>query len=204
MLFAPIEDILTDFAAGKMVVLMDDENRENEGDLFVAAEKCTPEIINFMAQHARGLICMTITEEIREKIQLDYLPKRNTIHTTNFAVSFEAVSGVTTGISAHDRARSVLVASNPKVTPNDIATPGHIFPVVAKEGGVLIRAGHTEAGCDLARLSNLHSHAAVIVEIMNSDGTMARRPDLAKFCTLHDIKISTIASLINYRNSKGI
>lgn len=193
-----IEELIEDIRLGKMVILMDDEDRENEGDLVVAASHVTPEHVNFMATNARGLICLTLT---RERCQLLDLPlmveSNNAQFSTNFTVSIEAAEGVTTGISAADRALTIQKA----VTTNlaaDIVQPGHIFPLMAKPGGVLSRAGHTEAGCDLAGLAGVEP-AAAIVEIMNDDGTMARRPDLEKFAKKHDLKIGTIADLIHYR-----
>ncbi len=192
-------EIIEDIRQGKMVILMDDEDRENEGDLIIAAEKVRSEDINFMATHARGLICLTLTREHCEHLKLPLMVQNNQAQfSTHFTVSIEAASGVTTGISAADRAHTVRTAVAPDVQPEDIVQPGHIFPLMAQPGGVLIRAGHTEAGCDLARLSGC-TPAAVIVEIMNDDGTMARRPDLEKFAEKHDLKIGTIADLIHYR-----
>lgn len=194
------EEIIADIRAGKMVVLMDDEDRENEGDLIMAAEHVTPEAINFMARYARGLICLTLTKQHCEQLRLPLMVQENTErHGTNFTVSIEAAEGVTTGISAHDRATTVKAAASPTAQPEDIVQPGHIFPLMARPGGVLTRAGHTEAGCDLARLAGCHP-AAAIVEILNDDGTMARRPDLEKFAKEHDLKIGTVAELIRYRN----
>lgn len=194
-----IADIIEDIRQGKMVILMDDEDRENEGDLIMAAEKVRPEDINFMARNARGLICLTLTEARCRQLGLPLMVAENhASHRTNFTVSIEAAEGVSTGISAADRARTVLAAVNKNAVSKDIVQPGHIFPVMAQPGGVLTRAGHTEAGCDLARLAGLEP-ASVIVEIMNDDGTMARRPDLEKFAKLHDLKIGTIADLIQYR-----
>ena len=193
------EEIIEDIRQGKMVILMDDEDRENEGDLIMAAEKVKAEHINFMARHARGLICLTLTEQRCRQLGLPLMVSENLApHATNFTVSIEAAEGVTTGISAADRARTVQVAVAPDASRNDIVQPGHIFPVMSQPGGVLNRAGHTEAGCDLARLAGLEP-ASVIVEIMNDDGTMARRPDLEKFAQEFDIKIGTIADLIQYR-----
>ena len=193
------EEIIEDIRQGKMVVLLDDEDRENEGDLIVAAEKVTPEIINFMASKARGLICLTLTGERCDFLGLPPMVKANqTSHGTPFTVSIEASEGVTTGISAADRARTIQVAVDPKSIPDDIVQPGHIFPLRAQPGGVLSRAGHTEAGCDLARMAGL-TPAAAIVEIMNDDGTMARLPDLQVFAKTHNLKIGTIADLIHYR-----
>ncbi|RLA51680.1 MAG: 3,4-dihydroxy-2-butanone-4-phosphate synthase [Gammaproteobacteria bacterium] len=193
------EELLEDIRQGRMVVLMDDEDRENEGDLIIAAEKVTAQDINFMATHARGLICLTLTEQRCEQLGLPLMVDVNdAAHGTNFTVSIEAAEGVTTGISAADRAKTVQVAVAPKAVPLDIVQPGHIFPLKAQAGGVLSRAGHTEAGCDLAQLAG-HEAAAVIVEIMNDDGTMARRPDLEAFAEKHNLKIGTIADLIHHR-----
>lgn len=198
-----IEEIIADFKAGKMVILMDDEGRENEGDIIVAAEKVTPEIINFMASEARGLICLTLTGERCDYLGLPAMvggKGNGSKYGTPFTVSIEAAEGVTTGISAYDRATTILTAVAPMSKPDDIVQPGHIFPLRARDGGVLSRAGHTEAGCDLARLAGL-TPAAAIVEVMNADGTMARRPELEVFAQKHDIKIGTIADLIHYRIS---
>ncbi|MCP4995181.1 MAG: 3,4-dihydroxy-2-butanone-4-phosphate synthase [Gammaproteobacteria bacterium] len=195
------EEIIEDLRQGKMVVIMDDEDRENEGDLIMAAEKVTPEAINFMARFGRGLICMTLTRERCQQLRLPLMVGVNeSQHSTNFTVSIEAAEGVTTGISASDRATTVLAAVKEDAQPQDIVQPGHIFPLMAQPGGVLVRAGHTEAGCDLARLAGLNP-ASVIVEILNDDGTMARRPDLETFAKEHDLKIGTIADLIHYRVS---
>ncbi|ASP40658.1 3,4-dihydroxy-2-butanone-4-phosphate synthase [Bacterioplanes sanyensis] len=194
-----IEDIIEDIRDGKMVILMDDEDRENEGDIIVAAEKVTPDIINFMVTEARGLVCLTLTGERCDYLGLPSMVTGNGAKfSTPFTVSIEAAEGVTTGISAADRAHTIRVAVNAMSKPEDIVQPGHIFPLRARPGGVLSRAGHTEAGCDLARLAGL-TPASAIVEIMNPDGTMARRPDLEKFAEKHDIKIGTIADLIHYR-----
>lgn len=194
-----IEEILADFKAGKMVILMDDENRENEGDILMAASLVRPEDINFMARYGRGLICLTLTQERCRQLRLPQMVSRNEEnHKTAFTVSIEAAQGVTTGISAHDRARTVQAAVRHDARPEDVVQPGHIFPLMAQPGGVLTRAGHTEAGCDLARLAGLEP-AAVIVEVLNEDGTMARRPDLEKFAREHDLKLGTIADLIRYR-----
>ncbi|MCL9780738.1 3,4-dihydroxy-2-butanone-4-phosphate synthase [Vibrio sp. S4M6] len=194
-----IEGIIADIAAGKMVILVDDEDRENEGDIIVAADKITPDLVNFMATHGRGLICLTITEERAQQLNLSPMVRNNTeAFGTNFTVSIEAAAGITTGISASDRATTIKAAIGENATPADIVSPGHIFPVVAKEGGVLVRAGHTEAGCDLARLAGLEPSCA-IVEVLNEDGTMARRPQLEEFAKKHDIKLGTIADLIKYR-----
>jgi len=194
-----IEEIIADIRDGKMVILMDDEDRENEGDIIVAAEKVTSEIINFMASKARGLICLTLTAERCDFLGLPSMVAGNgSKFSTPFTVSIEAAEGVTTGISAADRARTVQAAVNPMGKPDDIVQPGHIFPLRAQPAGVLARAGHTEAGCDLARLAGLQP-AGCIVEIMNEDGTMARRPELEEFAKEHDLKIGTIADLIQYR-----
>lgn len=193
------QELIDAIAAGEMVILMDDEDRENEGDLIIAATAVKAEHINFMARHARGLICLTLTEARCKQLGLPLMVTENhASHRTNFTVSIEAAEGVTTGISAADRARTVQVAVKPDATAREIVQPGHIFPVMAQPGGVLSRAGHTEAGCDLARLAGLEP-AAVIVEIMNDDGTMARRPDLEKFAIQHGLKIGTIADLIQHR-----
>ncbi|MEX0617394.1 MAG: bifunctional 3,4-dihydroxy-2-butanone-4-phosphate synthase/GTP cyclohydrolase II [Pseudohongiellaceae bacterium] len=194
-----VEEIIDEIRQGKMVILMDDEDRENEGDLIIAAERVRTEDINFMAKHARGLICLTLTRERCEYLRLPLMVDHNkTPFNTSFTVSIEAATGVTTGISAADRARTVQVAVGRDSKPEDIVQPGHIFPIMAQPGGVLRRAGHTEAGCDLARMAG-YAPAAVIVEIMNEDGTMARRTDLEKFARQHDIKIGTIVDLIHYR-----
>ena len=194
------EEIIADIKAGKMVILMDDEDRENEGDLIIAAEHISAEAINFMATHGRGLICLTMTQQRCEQLDLPLMVKNNgAAFSTNFTMSIEASKGVTTGISAADRARTVQAAIAKGAVPSDIVQPGHIFPIMAQPGGVLTRAGHTEAGCDLARLAGLEP-SSVIVEILNADGTMARRPDLEVFSKQHDIKIGTIADLIEYRN----
>jgi 3,4-dihydroxy 2-butanone 4-phosphate synthase/GTP cyclohydrolase II len=193
------EEIIEDLRQGRMVVIMDDEDRENEGDLILASEKTTPEAINFMAKYGRGLICVTLTKERCRQLRLPLMVNSdNQLESTNFTVSIEAAEGVTTGISAADRATTVLAAVKPDAQPQDLVQPGHIFPLMAQPGGVLVRAGHTEAGCDLARLAGF-SESAVIVEILNEDGTMARRPDLERFAAEHDLKIGTIADLIQYR-----
>jgi 3,4-dihydroxy 2-butanone 4-phosphate synthase / GTP cyclohydrolase II len=197
-----IDEILADIAAGRMVVIMDDEDRENEGDLIMAAEFARAEDVNFMARYARGLICLTLTHERCRQLRLPLMvTDTNVDHRTNFTVSIEAAEGVTTGISAHDRAQTIRAAVRRNARPEDLRQPGHIFPLMAQPGGVLTRAGHTEAGCDLARLAGLEP-AAVIVEILNDDGTMARRPDLEKFAQQHQLKIGTIADLIRYRLEK--
>lgn len=195
-----IEDIIEDIRQGKMVILMDDEDRENEGDLIVAAEKVTPQIVNFMASKARGLICLTLTGDRCDFLGLESMVKKDngSAYGTPFTISIEAAEGVTTGISAADRARTIQVAVDTDSLPSDIVQPGHIFPLRAQPGGVLSRAGHTEAGCDLARMAGLIP-AAAIVEIMKEDGTMARRPDLEAFAEQHGLKVGTIADLIHYR-----
>ena len=199
--FSSVDEIVADLRIGKMVIIVDDEERENEGDLLMAADKVTPEDINFMAKYGRGLICLTLTQSRCNLLRLPLMASQNNgLEETNFTVSIEASEGVTTGISAHDRARTIRVATAPGAQPSDIKQPGHIFPLMAKPGGVLTRAGHTEAGCDLTRLAGLNP-AAVIVEILNDDGTMARRSDLIEFAKHHDIKIGTIADLIRYRVS---
>jgi 3,4-dihydroxy 2-butanone 4-phosphate synthase/GTP cyclohydrolase II len=195
-----IEEILEDIKQGKMVILMDDEDRENEGDLIMAAEYVTPEAINFMVTHARGLVCLPMTAARCKRLNLPLMVDNNGAQfSTNFTVSIEAAEGVTTGISASDRAKTILAAVNKSAQPKDIVQPGHIFPLIAKEGGVLNRAGHTEAGVDLARLAGAEP-ASVIVEILNEDGSMARRPELEKFAEKHSLKMGTIADLIEYRN----
>lgn len=198
---ASTAEILADFRAGKMVILIDDEDRENEGDLVMAADFVTPEAINFMARHARGLICLTLTEERCRRLRLPLMTAVNgTRMSTNFTMSIEAAEGVTTGISAADRARTIQAAVAADARPGDIVQPGHVFPVMARDGGVLMRAGHTEAGCDLGAMTGL-TPAAVICEIMKDDGTMARLPDLLDFARQHDLKIGTIADLIAYRSA---
>ena len=194
-----IEEILADLRAGKMVVIMDDEDRENEGDLLMAAECVTAKDINFMARYGRGLICLTLTREHCRELRLPLMVSATDAEqTTNFTVSIEAAEGVTTGISAHDRALTVQAAVKPGARAEDLRQPGHIFPLMAQPGGVLTRAGHTEAGCDFARLAGFQP-ASVIVEIMNEDGTRARRPDLEVFAREHGLKIGTIADLIRHR-----
>lgn len=195
-----IEAVLADFKVGKMVILVDEEDRENEGDLVLAADFVTPDAINFMAKHGRGLICLTLTEARCHQLKLPMMVAAN--HSplgTNFTVSIEAASGVTTGISAADRARTIQTAVKIDAKPEDLVQPGHIFPLKAQKGGVLVRAGHTEAGCDLARLCGL-TEAAVICEILKDNGEMARLPDLIDFATTHQLKIGTIADLIEYRS----
>jgi 3,4-dihydroxy 2-butanone 4-phosphate synthase / GTP cyclohydrolase II len=194
-----VEDIVADLKAGKMVVIMDDEDRENEGDLVMAASLVRPEDINFMARYGRGLICLTLTPERCRQLRLPpMVAYGDDKHRTAFTVSIEAAEGVTTGISAFDRAHTIRTAVQPSARADDLVQPGHIFPLMAQPGGVLTRAGHTEAGCDFARLAGLEP-AAVIVEILNEDGTMARRPDLEKFAREHGLRIGTIADLIRYR-----
>jgi len=195
-----IQELITDIAQGKMVILMDDEDRENEGDLILAGEKVTSETVNFMATHARGLICLALDQNKCEDLGLEQMVKHNgTELGTAFTGSIEAATGVTTGISAADRATTILAAVKKNATSEDIVQPGHVFPIKAEKGGVLTRAGHTEAGTDLAKLAGF-GPSAVIVEIMNDDGTMARRNDLEIFAQKHDLKIGTIADLIHYRN----
>jgi len=196
----PITEIIAEIKAGTMVVLVDEEDRENEGDLLLAAEFVTPEAINFMARHGRGLICLTLTEERCRQLNLPLMVTDNRSPLgTNFTVSIEAAEGVTTGISAADRARTVQAAIRADASPRDIVRPGHIFPLMAQEGGVLVRAGHTEAGCDLARLAGL-TPAAVICEVLGESGEMARLPELELFAREHGLKIGTIADLIEYRS----
>ena len=194
-----VEELIAAIRAGEMVVVLDDEDRENEGDLIMAATKVRPEDINFMARYGRGLICLTLTRQRCEQLRLPLMVSDTDARkTTNFTISIEAAEGVTTGISAHDRARTVLAAVSSDARADDLRQPGHIFPLMAQPGGVLTRAGHTEAGCDLARLAGLEP-AAVIVEILNDDGAMARRDDLLRFARRHKLKIGTIADLIEYR-----
>ena len=197
---SPVEEIVAEMRAGRMVILVDEEDRENEGDLVLAADHVTPEAINFMARFGRGLICLTLTRERCERLQLPPMVARNgTKMGTAFTVSIEAAEGVTTGISAADRARTVQAAVAPHAKASDLVQPGHIFPLQAVDGGVLMRAGHTEAGCDLAAMAGC-SPSAVICEVMKDDGTMARLPDLQLFAAEHGIKIGTIADLIEYRS----
>ena len=196
---AAIEDILADVKAGKPVIIVDDEDRENEGDLIVAAEMATPEVINFMAKEGRGLICLPMERAMIRRLGLEPMGRGdNTHHRTAFMVSIEAKEGVSTGISAADRAKTIAVAIDPKTGPHDIATPGHVFPLMARDGGVLRRAGHTEAAVDLAKMAGF-SGAGVICEIMNDDGSMARLPDLVSYAQRHGLKVGTIADLIAYR-----
>ncbi len=197
---SPVEDIIAEMRAGRMVILVDEEDRENEGDLVLAADHVTPEAINFMARFGRGLICLTLTRERCEHLRLPPMAARNgTFYSTAFTVSIEAAEGVTTGISAADRARTVQAAVARNAQPADLVQPGHVFPLQAVDGGVLIRAGHTEAGCDLAAMAGC-SPSAVICEIMKDDGTMARLPDLQLFAAQHGLKIGTIADLIHHRS----
>lgn len=197
---SPIAEIIEDIRAGKMVVLVDEEDRENEGDLIIAAEFVTADHINFMATHGRGLICLTLTEARCHQLNLSPMVSRNGAKMgTNFTASIEAASGVTTGISTADRAHTILTAVNAGAKSTDIVSPGHVFPLMAQNGGVLARAGHTEAGCDIAQMAGLEP-AAVICEILKDDGEMARLPDLIPFALEHDLKIGTIADLINYRS----
>jgi len=198
-ILSPIEDIIEDARNGRMFILIDDEDRENEGDLVIPAQMATPDAVNFMATHGRGLICLALSRERVQQLDLSLLPqsRRGGLETA-FTVSIEAREGVTTGISAPDRARTISVTIDPRSNAEDIVTPGHVFPLAARDGGVLVRAGHTEAGVDLARLAGLNP-SAVICEIMNDDGNMARLPDLIKFAQFHGLKIGAIAELIAYR-----
>jgi len=199
MPFVPVDDAIGEIRAGRMLVVVDDEDRENEGDLTIAARKVTPEVINFMATHGRGLVCLTLTAE-----RCDYLrlPQMSPYNTSNFGTAFcesiDALEGVTTGISAADRTRTILQAIDPECRPSDLARPGHVFPLRARDGGVLVRAGQTEASVDLARMAGLPP-AGVICEIMNEDGTMARVPQLREFCLRHGLKMISVADLIRYR-----
>ncbi|MDB5746018.1 MAG: ribB [Massilia sp.] len=200
MSISSTQEIVAELRAGRMVILVDEEDRENEGDLVLAADFVTPEAINFMIRHARGLVCLTLSEEICDRLALPMMTTRNgTSFGTNFTVSIEAAEGVTTGISAADRARTIQVAVSKGARPDDLVQPGHIFPLRAVKGGVLMRAGHTEAGCDLTEMGGL-TPASVICEIINEDGTMARLPDLMEFAKEHKLKIGTIADLIHYRS----
>tara|TARA_B100001029_G_scaffold79268_1_gene64976 strand:- start:901 stop:2049 length:1149 start_codon:yes stop_codon:yes gene_type:complete len=197
-----IEEVIEEAKAGRIFILVDDENRENEGDLCIPAENASPEAINFMAKHARGLICLAMQRSRVEQLGLPLMSQNNATRLeTAFTVSIEAREGVTTGISAHDRARTISVAIDPGKSRDDIVSPGHVFPLVARDGGTLVRAGHTEAVVDIARMAGMNP-AGVICEIMNDDGTMARMPDLIVFARQHSLKIATIADLINYRRSK--
>ncbi|MDP1692664.1 MAG: bifunctional 3,4-dihydroxy-2-butanone-4-phosphate synthase/GTP cyclohydrolase II [Burkholderiaceae bacterium] len=200
MPISPVPELVAELAAGRMVILVDEEDRENEGDLVLAADHVSPAAINFMAKHGRGLICLTLTRERCERLQLPPMARRNgTRHGTAFTVSIEAAAGVSTGISAADRSRTVQAAVARDAGPGDLVQPGHIFPLQAQDGGVLMRAGHTEAGCDLAGMAGL-TPAAVICEIMNDDGSMARLPELEVFASAHGLKIGTIAALIQHRS----
>jgi len=197
--FASIEQIIQDIRSGKMVIMVDDENRENEGDLIIAADKVKPEDINFMTHNGRGLICLTLTKNRCNQLSLPLMATENDdLDSTNFTVSIDASIGITTGSSVQDRTRTVKAATALNAKPEDIKQPGHLFPLMADPGGVLIRAGHTEAGCDLTKLAGLTA-SAVIAEILNEDGSMARRPELINFARKHQIKIGTIADLIQYR-----
>jgi 3,4-dihydroxy 2-butanone 4-phosphate synthase / GTP cyclohydrolase II len=199
MPFSSIPEAIEDFRAGRMLVIVDDEDRENEGDVTIAAEKITPDVINFMAKHARGLICLSLSAEICDALHLPQMSSRNTSRLgTAFTESIEAAEGVTTGISAADRARTIQVAIDPSSKPTDLVRPGHVFPLRAREGGVLVRAGQTEAVVDLARLAGLRP-GGVICEIMNDDGSMARVPHLKEFCAQHGLKMISVADLIRYR-----
>jgi 3,4-dihydroxy 2-butanone 4-phosphate synthase/GTP cyclohydrolase II len=200
--FSSIEDVIEDIRAGKMVIIVDDENRENEGDLLMAAAHVEAKDVNYMARYGRGLICLTLSRSRCEQLRLPLMvSETNDQHATNFTLSIEAATGITTGISAHDRAKTIQAAVAKDAKPEDLLQPGHVFPLMAQPGGVLTRAGHTEAGCDLARLAGLEP-AAVIVEILNDDGTMARRDQLEVFAQEHDLKIGNIADLIRYRLEK--
>ncbi len=199
-LISPTSEIIEEIRAGRMVILVDEEDRENEGDLVLGAQFTTPAHINFMAKHGRGLICLTLTADRCRQLKLPAMVQKNGARMgTNFTISIEAAEGVTTGISAADRARTIQAAVAKQASPKDIVSPGHVFPLVAENGGVLVRAGHTEAGCDLAALAGLEP-AAVICEILKDDGSMARLPDLMAFASQHQIKIGTIADLIHYRS----
>jgi len=202
MQFSSIEDAIAEIRDGRMVIIVDDEDRENEGDLVCAAEKATPEIVNFMARHARGLICLPLTEERCDELHLTTQVADNTSYLgTAFTISIDARKGVTTGISAADRATTIQAAVDPQTRPQDLARPGHVFPLRAKKGGVLVRPGQTEASVDIARMAGLYP-AGVICEIMNEDGTMARLPELTEFAALHQLKMITVADLVRYRISK--
>jgi 3,4-dihydroxy 2-butanone 4-phosphate synthase/GTP cyclohydrolase II len=196
---SPVDEILEDLRNGRMIILVDAEDRENEGDLVIPAQMATPDAINFMAKHGRGLICLSLTRQRADQLRLEYMSRQSEARKrTAFTVSIEAREGVATGISAHDRARTIATAIDPTKDHTDIVSPGHVFPLIAREGGVLVRAGHTEASVDLARLAGLYP-AGVICEIMNDDGTMARMPDLVAFAQRHGLKIGTIEELIGYR-----
>jgi 3,4-dihydroxy 2-butanone 4-phosphate synthase / GTP cyclohydrolase II len=197
--FTNVPDAIEEIRAGRMIVIVDDEDRENEGDLMLAAEKVSPEAINFMAKYGRGLICLTLTEERLDHLRIGPMSSENTSnYGTAFCEAIDARTGVTTGISAYDRARTILVAIDPATRPSDLARPGHVFPLRARKGGVLVRAGQTEASVDLARMAGMVP-AGIICEIMREDGTMARVPDLVEFCTTHQLKMLTVAELIRYR-----
>ena len=194
-----IEDVIEDARNGRMFILVDAEDRENEGDLVIPAQMCTPQTVNFMAKHGRGLICLAVTDDRAKHLKLPMMaPENRSPNKTAFTVSIEAKEGISTGISAHDRAHTIAVAIDPTKGADDIVMPGHVFPLVARTGGVLVRTGHTEAAVDIARLAGLYP-AGVICEIMNDDGTMARLPDLVQFAQLHNLKVATIADLIAYR-----
>jgi 3,4-dihydroxy 2-butanone 4-phosphate synthase/GTP cyclohydrolase II len=198
---SPVDEIIEDLRNGRMIILVDAEDRENEGDLVIAAQMATPDAINFMAKHGRGLVCLSLTRQRADQLRLEYMSRQSeAMKRTAFTVSIEAREGVATGISAHDRARTIATAIDPTKDHDDIVSPGHVFPLIAREGGVLVRAGHTEASVDLARLAGLYP-AGVICEIMNDDGTMARMPDLVAFAQRHGLKIGTIEDLIGYRLS---
>lgn len=200
---SPIEDLLAEARAGRMFILVDDEDRENEGDLVIPAEYASPAIINFMITHGRGLVCLAMENERVEQLELALMPTRGRGRfQTAFTVSIEAATGVTTGISAYERAHTIATAIDPAKGADDIVTPGHIFPLIARDGGVLERQGHTEAAVDIARIAGLIP-AGVICEIVNDDGTMARLPDLLDFGARHGIKVGTIASLVAYRQRRG-
>jgi len=199
MAVAPIEEAIAEIRKGRMIILVDAPDRENEGDLCMAAGKCTPESIAFMAKHGRGLICLPMIEEQAKRLGLSYMARDNTApFGTAFTVSVDARRGITTGVSAADRCHTILTAIDPRSGAEDIVTPGHIFPLVARDGGVLVRTGQTEGGVDLSRLAGLHP-SSIICEILNEDGTMARMPDLERFAAMHHLKIATIADLIQYR-----
>jgi len=198
-ILSPIEEVIEDARNGRMVVLVDAEDRENEGDLIIPAQMATPDAINFMAKYGRGLICMALQSDRAKQLNLEFMTSSNqSRHETAFTISIEAREGISTGISAHDRAHTISVAIDPTKDHNDIVSPGHVFPLIAKDGGVLVRSGHTEAACDIARLAGLYP-SGVICEIMNEDGSMARLPDLIPFAQFHGLKIGTIADLIAYR-----
>src|SRR5437667_6590881 len=200
--FTDVPSAIEEIRAGRMIVVVDDEDRENEGDLTLAAEKVTPEAINFMAKFGRGLVCLTLTEERLDHLRIGPMSAENTSnYGTAFCEAIDARTGVTTGISAYDRARTILVAIDPATRPSDLARPGHVFPLRARKGGVLVRAGQTEASVDLARMAGLVP-AGIICEIMREDGTMARVPDLIEFCNAHGLKMLTVAELIRYRMQK--